>query len=141
MMKDSMIAPCGLNCSLCSRALQKESPCLGCLGPDECKHEFCRDRCKIAKCEARKALPDRFCDSCERFPCEDVMEKETRYTSDYPMIESPIGNLFYMRKHGMDALIEREKRRWLCPDCGEIVCVSTGVCSGCGREFDMRVLK
>ena len=29
-----MIAPCGLDCALCKRALEKVNPCPGCLGPD-----------------------------------------------------------------------------------------------------------
>ena len=35
MFKAEMIAPCGLNCSLCSLALREKDPCPGCNGPDE----------------------------------------------------------------------------------------------------------
>ena len=49
-----MIAPCGLDCSLCKRALAEENPCPGCHGPNENKPEFCAYRCGIILCEKRK---------------------------------------------------------------------------------------
>ena len=36
----------------------------------------------------------------------------------------------------MDAFLERERRQWTCPACGGIICVHTGVCSGCGRQYN-----
>lgn len=39
-----MIAPCGLDCNLCKRALAETDPCPGCHGPDEHKPEFCAKR-------------------------------------------------------------------------------------------------
>ncbi len=134
-MRENMIAPCGLNCAICKRALDKESPCPGCLGESESKPDFCANRCLIKKCAIRANLVDRFCDTCERYPCADVMEKETRYAIAYPLTESPIGNLAYLRQNGMDVLLDREKARWTCPACGGTVAVHTGVCSGCGREY------
>ena len=35
MITAEMIAPCGLDCSLCKRAQAEENPCPGCHGPDE----------------------------------------------------------------------------------------------------------
>ena len=35
-----MIAPCGLDCSLCKRALAGADPCAGCRGPNDNKPEF-----------------------------------------------------------------------------------------------------
>ena len=45
-----MIAPCGLDCSICKRALAETDPCPDCLGPDEHKPEFCAKRCGIILC-------------------------------------------------------------------------------------------
>lgn len=69
------------------------------------------------------------------------MEKETRYANEYPLNESPIGNLYFIRTHGMEEFLRQEKERWTCPECGNIVCVHTGVCSGCGAEYSIRSLK
>ena len=139
MIEAHMIAPCGLDCKLCSRHLQADHPCPGCNGPDGCKPDCCRVDCAIVHCAVRKTLPGGFCDACVKFPCADVMEKETRYSNAYPMVETPIGNLAYIRKCGMDAFLKQERRRWSCPDCGGIICVHDGVCSGCGGKYTTRI--
>ena len=88
-----MIAPCGLDCSICKRALAETSP------------------------------------------CADVMEKETRYGSQYPLRESLLENLRFIREAGMAAFLERERKQWTCPACGGVICVHTGLCGGCGRQY------
>jgi hypothetical protein len=50
-----MIAPCGLDCSICKRALAETHPCAGCRGPSDNKPEFCSVRCGIILCEKRKS--------------------------------------------------------------------------------------
>ena len=40
MISAEMIAPCGLNCCLCKRALAEANPCPGCHGPNENKSEI-----------------------------------------------------------------------------------------------------
>lgn len=127
-----MIAPCGLDCSLCSHAQALTDPCPGCNGPDENKYDYCINRCGIMLCPQRKQNGYRFCDECPDYPCEDVMEKENRYTSQYPLYESPLDNLRMIREEGMEAFLEKEKERWTCADCGSPICVHTGRCSGCG---------
>ena len=135
MFTADMMAPCGLDCSLCKRALAEENPCPGCLGPDENKPEFCAKRCGIILCLKRRENGYRFCDECPDFPCADVMEKETRYTAKYPLYESPVGNIREIRETGMEAFLAKERRRWTCGDCGSPVCVHDGLCSGCGKQY------
>ena len=134
MFTPDMIAPCGLDCSLCSMAQRKDAPCPGCNGPDENKPEFCSSRCGIILCQQRKENGYAYCDECPDYPCDDVMEKETRYTSSYPLKESPLENLQRIRKIGMEAFLEAERKQWSCPDCGSPVSVHTGICSGCGKN-------
>ena len=136
-----MIAPCGLDCSLCQRALADAIPCPGCHGPDKNKPEFCAKRCGIILCSKRKENGYVFCDECPDYPCEDVTEKEDRYTSAYPLYESPGKNLRDIRKLGMEAFLENEQSQWTCKDCGHIISVHTGVCSGCGRQYGALVFQ
>ena len=131
----AMIAPCGLDCSLCKRALAETNPCPGCHGPDENKPEFCANRCGIVLCRKRKENGYEYCDECPDYPCADVTEKETRYTSKYPLYESPGKNLRDFRKLGMERFLEQEREQWTCGDCGHIVSVHTGLCSGCGKQY------
>jgi hypothetical protein len=138
MIKSDMIAPCGLDCAICKRALQAENPCMGCRGPDEAKPDFCLNRCMIRKCERLRELEDDFCDVCPSYPCEDVLEKETRYTTAYPLFESPMDNLANIRRQGMEAFLRKEHAAWTCFDCGGVICVHSGTCSGCGKEYGDR---
>ena len=48
-----MIAPCGLNCAVCSEALREDSPCVGCRNEGR-KGEYCANLCKIVNCGIRK---------------------------------------------------------------------------------------
>ena len=91
--------------------------------------------CGIILCEKRKKNRYSFCDECPDYPCADVMEKETRYGSQYLLRESPLENLRAIREAGMAAFLERERKHWSCPACGCVICVHTGVCSGCGRQY------
>lgn len=138
MIKKEMIAPCGLDCAICRRALQEDNPCMGCHGPDEGKSDFCLNHCLIRRCERLRELGSDYCDVCPSYPCEDVMEKETRYNSAYPLFESPMENLAYIRQHGMEAFLRKEQVAWTCCDCGEVICVHTGICSGCGKAYGDR---
>ena len=70
-----MIAPCGLNCAVCSEALREDSPCVGCRNEGR-KGEYCANLCKIVNCEIRKTLPDGFCDKCPQYPCRKIVDKE-----------------------------------------------------------------
>ena len=130
-----MIAPCGLDCSLCKRALAETNPCPGCHGPDENKPEFCANRCGIILCRKRRENGYEFCDECPDYPCADVLEKETRYTSKYPLYESPGKNLRDIRAFGMEKFLENERKQWTCAECGHIIAVHTGICSGCGKQY------
>ncbi len=138
-MKDlitaGMIAPCGLDCALCKRALADSAPCPGCHGPDAGKPVFCAEQCGIILCRRRKENGYAYCDECPDYPCEFVMEKETRYTSKYPLRESPGENLRDIRRLGMEGFLEKERTRRTCRDCGHVICVHTGICSGCGKRY------
>ncbi len=101
MFTAAMIAPCGLDCSICKRAHDETDPCPGCGGPDERKPSFCSERCGIILCGKRKENGWAFCDECPDYPCGDVMEKESRYTSKYPLYESPLKNLRAIREGGI----------------------------------------
>ena len=93
MFTEEMIAPCGLACSLCMFAHAKDKPCLGCMSDSDTKPAFCASWCKIVPCEKRVKNAYRFCDECPDYPCEDMNERETRYTTAYPLKESPMQNL------------------------------------------------
>ena len=134
MFTAEMIAPCGLDCSLCMFAHAKENPCHGCNADDGSKPPFCAGWCKIIPCEKRLKNGYRFCDECPDYPCEDMMERETRYTTAYPLKESPMKNLRDIRELGLEAFLERERKQWSCGKCGGPICVHNGLCRDCGSR-------
>ena len=135
MFTADMIAPCGLDCSLCAYAQIKVNPCAGCNGPDDQKPEFCSKGCGIVLCKKRRENGYRFCDECSDFLCLDVMEKETRYADKYPLTESPIRNIRDIRTMGIEAFLKKEREKWSCRECGGPICVHSGICSGCGKRY------
>lgn len=135
-----MIAPCGLNCAVCKRALAENDPCPGCNGPNKNKPVFCAEKCGIILCRKRIDNGYEYCDECPEYPCADVTEKENRYTSKYPLYESPKRNLSDIRALGMEQFIENERVKWTCKECGGVVSVHTGICSGCGKQYGAQVI-
>lgn len=136
LIKAEMIAPCGLNCALCKKALQKDKPCQGCRGPYEVKSRYCKEICHIWTCDKLVQNEWKYCDVCPEYPCEEILEKETRYGSQYPVNESPVENLKRIREIGMETFLSSECERWTCKKCGEIICVHTGCCSNCGESIE-----
>ena len=63
------------------------------------------------------------------------MEKENRYTTQYPLTESPLENLRAIRETGMDVFLEKERTAWSCGICGRPISVHTGICSVCGKQY------
>ena len=141
MFTAAMIAPCGLDCSICKRTHDEPDPCPGCSGPDEHKPSFCSELCGIILCGKRKDNSWAFCDECPDYPCDDVMAKEKRYTSKYPLYESPLKNLRAIREAGMEAFLESERKQWTCRECGGVISVHTGTCSGCGKQYGVQVIQ
>lgn len=134
MFTPSMIAPCGLDCSLCLFAHAKEKPCLGCNADSDSKPEFCKSWCTVIPCEKRLRGGYTYCDECPDYPCRAINDLEARYTSAYPLKESPIQNLRDIRALGMEAFLERERETWSCGKCGGPVCVHNGLCRDCGEK-------
>lgn len=44
---------------------------------------------------------------------------------------SMIENLEYIRTSGVRRFLEKEKAKWTCPGCGEILCVHRPQCLAC----------
>lgn len=134
MFTEIMIAPCGLDCSLCAHAQKEEDPCPGCNDDSEHKPYFCAELCQVVKCPRRVGEGYRYCDECPEFPCEPIQELESRYGSQYPLKESPVENLQLIRELGIEAFLARERERWTCQSCGGPVSVHTGTCGKCGKS-------
>ena len=129
--KGLLIAPCGMNCSVCMAYLRERNKCPGSRGPDTGKAAT-RIRCKIKTCEVFQKGKAKFCFTCKNFPCTILKHLDLRYQTRYHM--SMIENLEFIKKKGIKKFVENEKIRWASPECGGIMCVHTGYCNTCGRK-------
>ncbi len=131
-----LIAPCGMNCGICSAYLAKTHDtrargvrmpyCAGCRPGDK--------KCALLKKRCGLLLEGRvqFCYECPEFPCSHLKTIDKRYRERYRM--SMVENLRFVKEHGVGAFLESETEKWRCPDCGGTICVHNGICFDCGLE-------
>ena len=135
-MKESLIAPCGMNCALCIAYQFREKDlnkngfhrkyCPGCIP----RGENCLHMGDV--CELMKNGKVRFCFECSSFPCKRLKALDKRYRAKYHM--SMMENLNYIKEHGMEKFLKKEQDKWSCTDCGENICCHNGLCLGCNFE-------
>lgn len=131
LIKATLIAPCGMNCSLCIGYLREKKPCSGCNGNDDLKPKHCVV-CKIKNCELLKTTKPKYCFKCEKFPCTRLKQLDKRYKTKYSM--SMIKNLENIREFGIRNFVKQEQTKWTCLKCGGIICVHREDCIFCGQK-------
>ena len=138
-MRKELIAPCGMNCGVCSSYLAmqidlntkgfRRTYCAGCL-PRGKNCAFMKAHCDLVG----KGLV-RFCYECSDFPCRRLKALDKRYRTKYHM--SMIENLVFIKEHGIEDFLEKETEKWKCSECGEVISCHNGVCFRCHPD-DLR---
>lgn len=132
----NLIVPCGMNCRLCWGYIRERNTCPGCrmINSQDSKKSEYRNRCRIKKCEIIAKDKIKYCsDSCDSFPCTRLKQLDKRYRTKYGM--SMIENLKMIDEFGVRHFIRNEKEKWICPECGEIICVHRPACLSCGYKW------
>lgn len=135
-MEENLIAPCGMNCSLCvsyqamKYDLRKQGfhrkYCSGCITRGEnCFHMG-------YQCELLGKGLVRFCYECGKFPCKRLKSLDKRYHTKYHM--SMIENLKSIQENGIETFLDKEREKWSCLKCGEQVCCHNGLCMKCDLD-------
>jgi hypothetical protein len=120
-----------MDCALCIGHLRVRKPCPGCNGDDAAKPGHCV-ACRIKLCDERQE-GRYFCFDCSRFPCARLRQLDKRYRAKYHM--SMLENLERIRDAGLEAFVAAEQVRWVCEDCGAVLCVHSDVCLFCDRPI------
>jgi hypothetical protein len=131
-----LIAPCGMDCSVCSGYLAWKHDvkskgirmpyCSGCR-PREKKCAFLKKRChSLLNNEVE------FCYECGDFPCKNLERIDSRYQRNYRM--SLIENLRLIQSNGMAEFLKNQDTIWKCQRCGGTICCHNGVCFDCGLD-------
>lgn len=135
-MNEELIAPCGMNCGICSGYLAFKHDvkskgirmpyCTGCRPRDK--------RCAFLKkgCSLLLNGKVKYCYECNDFPCKGLEHIDKRYRSFYRM--SMIENLKFIKKDGIRKLLENETKKWKCPQCGGVISCHNGICFDCGLD-------
>ena len=131
-----LIAPCGMNCALCSSYLAlrnklkskgvKMPYCTGCRARNK-QCAFLKKSCTLLL----KTEVD-FCFECPDFPCDRLKKLDERYKSRYKM--SMIDNLRFIKQDGMRKFLEAQEKTWKCPSCNGLVSCHNGLCFNCDLE-------
>lgn len=131
-MKNSLIAPCGMNCGICLGYLREKNKCPGCRKMDGYESSYGR-KCIIKNCLILKENKMKFCsDKCDKYPCKRLKNLDKRYQTKHGM--SMIENLENIKKLGIRTFVKNEKTRWECKKCGTIICVHRDCCLECGKK-------
>jgi hypothetical protein len=135
-MEEILIAPCGMNCALCSgylamkNDLKKQgimvSYCAGCR-PRGKNCSFMKKACE----RMGKGLV-KYCYECAEYPCRRLQHLDKRYRTNYHM--SMIENLNYIKENGLQKFLIKEEKKWRCPQCGGAISCHNGICFKCGVE-------
>ncbi len=136
-----LIAPCGMNCGLCSSYLAythnipkkrgKITHCSGCRAR--------KKKCAWLKGNCRELGSGRvqFCYECDDFPCAHLVHIDRRYRETYDT--SFVRNLEDIRDHGLPIFLEHQKKRYLCRKCKkDFVSVHNGRCYACEKVKSWR---
>lgn len=131
----TLIAPCGLNCSLCRSFIRDRRPCPGCREDGGHKSHACLT-CAIKNCKDRAAGGHQFCFSCVKYPCADLLHLDGRYRTKYGV--SVIENLERIRAVGVTSFVAEETIRWSCPACGSRLCMHKPQGVNCGHAWQAK---
>lgn len=134
MPRKMIIAPCGMNCSLCLAyqrdRTSKNATCPGCTGTDTGKPKYCA-RCSIKLCSKRAKNKTNYCSSdCEIYPCPRLKRLDKRYRAKYGM--SMLENLGLIESKGIRTFLKIERKKRACSRCGTLICVHIRACMNCG---------
>jgi len=126
-MKEELVAPCGMNCSICIAYFgermdggKRKKRCTGCRIEDK-KCAFLKKKCELL---SKKKI--KYCFECRDFPCRRLKTIDKRYENNYAEKISFIENLKFIRDNGIDKFLKKEEKRWKKGD--KVICVHNGKC-------------
>jgi len=125
----NMLAPCGLNCMLCYRHLDK-NPCPGCRAR-LAEPDTYRRKCVMRTCVQARGYFS--CADCAERPCKRMKTFAKRYREGYGVDLQ--ADAAHMRAVGAEALLREQIAARTCADCGHLIDMHYGRCSGCKKQY------
>jgi hypothetical protein len=128
-----LIAPCGMNCAICSRYLSyinnlKRSQCVGCRpGNKKCSYLF--EKCTGINGALKGNATASFCFECDQYPCKQINRMDDRYRSNHEM--SVKANLECIKKIGVDKFTKEQYEEYRCSKCDGLISIHNRKCFKC----------
>ena len=128
---EDLIAPCGMNCAICSRYLAyvnnlKRSQCSGCRPQNKrCEYLF-------EKCDGVNHAPNGnvvYCFECDQYPCKQIDRMDERYRKNYNI--SVKENLESIKNQGIEKFLEDQYQKHHCQRCGGLISIHNRKCFKC----------
>lgn len=132
-IKEDLIAPCGMNCAICSNYLVcknnlNKSQCAGCRTANKkCTYLFAK--CSGINHSLNGNAKAKFCFECDQYPCKEINRMDRRYRENYGI--SVKENLEYIRESGIKEFVVKQYNDHKCSKCGELVSVHNKKCFKC----------
>jgi hypothetical protein len=145
-MRDPGDSYCGIYCGACSvrrhgATGQRDGFAACCAGvPDAelscggCTSERLYAGCRVCTfrdCATRRGLER--CGDCADYPCADFGRWQA-VARLLPHVREAAPSLATIRREGVAAWLEAQRRRWSCPRCGAPLSWYQERCGGCGRD-------
>ncbi len=134
-IEQELIAPCGMNCAICSRYLSyvnnlKRSQCVGCRpGNKKCSYLF--EKCSGINCTLKGNATASFCFECDQYPCKQINRMDDRYRINYEM--SVKDNWECINKMGVDKFTNEQYEKYHCSKCGGLISIHNRKCFKCDK--------
>ena len=126
------IAPCGMNCAICSRYLAylnnlKRSQCPGCRAKNK-RCEYLLEKCDG---ENNNTLTGNavFCFDCDQYPCKQIDRMDDRYRKSYGM--SVKANLESIKEKGIEKFVAEQYEVHRCSRCDGVISIHNRKCFQC----------
>ncbi len=145
-ISEELIAPCGMNCAICSRYLSyinnlKRSQCVGCR-PQNKRCEYLFKKCTGINHAAKSDAA--FCFECDQYPCQQIERIDNRYRKNYNM--SMKDNLQSIKEKGISQFLKEQYQKYRCSKCGGLISIHNRKCFTCDtitklidKNSDMKV--
>ena len=127
------VAPCGLNCTACSKYLAyrhnlKRSQCRGCR-PENKKCSYLFEKCSGINSSQTGTATSSFCFECDQYPCDQINRMDRRYRSSFGV--SVRDNLDFIQKSGTAAFVEEQSEKYRCSRCDSTISIHNRKCFSC----------
>ncbi len=128
---EELIAPCGMNCAICSRRLAyvnnvRRSQCIGCR-PRNKRCEYLFGKCAGINHAVKGDAA--FCFECNLYPCKQINRIDDRYRKNYGM--SMKENLECIKKKGIGGFIDEQYKKYRCSKCNGLISIHNRKCFKC----------